>query len=254
MNQHQQNERTAGNASQAAVCNMLFSNISAFLRACEKSSEERRNQLYTPALIAQIVFLIKEFAESCKWDWNRISQHPQVTFPAFPDREALQTQENVSLAVFFIESSWFFFSVRREAFQMGACSPVRCWPDVLHGGSALWAIMELLLKLLAELAANSFCMIFWRGKKKVLLSFQRRSKTVRWTLSVFVLLITHFSKGCAVLFRRNLFFQMRRLKVGCSAAQVVRPRSGTWCAGKILLFDSSENICLPYLTSTHLSG
>lgn len=63
MNQHQQNERTAGNASQAAVCNMLFSNISAFLRACEKSSEERRNQLYTPALIAQIVFLIKEFAE-----------------------------------------------------------------------------------------------------------------------------------------------------------------------------------------------
>lgn len=49
---------------------------------------------------------------------------------------------------------------------MGACSPVRCWPDVLHGGSALWAIMELLLKLLAELAANSFCMILWRKKKK----------------------------------------------------------------------------------------
>lgn len=175
MNQHQQNERTAGNASQAAVCNMLFSNISAFLRACEKSSEERRNQLYTPALIAQIVFLIKEFAESCKWDWNRISQHPRVTFPAFPAREALQTQENVSLAVFFIESSWFFFSVRREAFQMGACSPVRCWPDVLHGGSALWAIMELLLKLLAELAANSFCMILWRGKK----SFTLLSKEVQ---------------------------------------------------------------------------
>lgn len=178
-----------------------------------KNLRQRRNQLYTPALIEQILF--------ANWGiYRELQVGLELDFPASPgdcfaNWEALQTQKYFFTCSFLQNTYWLFLSVRGQAFQTSAHFPVRYWPDILHDRNGLWAIMELLLYILAKLFTNSSCMVSW---KIVLLLFWRRCKNVKWTLSIFVLLIMYSSsKTCAVLYHGNLSFQINKFRVEYNA-------------------------------------
>lgn len=173
---------------------------------------EKKSVVYTSFNWTDIICQLRNLQRAASGTWTG--------FPSIPRWLFCQLGSSASTEVFFTcnflqNTYWLFLSVRGKAFQTSAHSPVRYWPDILHDGNGLWAIMELLLKILAKLFTNSFCVF---SCKIVLLLFWRRCKNVKRTLSVFVLLIFYSSsKNCAVLYHGNLSFQINKFRVEYNA-------------------------------------
>lgn len=186
---------------------------------------------------------IKEFPDSCKWDLNWFSQHPQVT--ALPVGK-LCKHRRISHLQFFTEYLLtFLVSQRSFPNQCTILSWPDIWPDILHGGNGLWNIMDLLLKILARLFTNSF---FVKNSFTPILKKVKKCKVnficLCFTFPVFKV----SSKTCAVLYHGNVSFQINKFtKWGVKLLLRIRPPPWTWHARKILVFDSSENISNWYL-------
>lgn len=196
---------------------------------------------------------IQDFTDSCKWDLNWISQHPQVTALSVGK---LCKHRSISHLQFFTEYLLAFFVSQRSSFpnQCTVLSWPDIWPDILHGGNGSWAIMDLLLKILAKLFTNSFLM---KNSFTPILK-----KVEKCKLNFICLCFTYpvskvSSKTCAVLYHGNVSFQINKFTVECKTAaqnQPFRPPSRTWRARKILMFDSSESISNWYLAGLQMGG
>lgn len=148
---------------------------------------------------------IKEFPDSCKWDLNWFSQHPQVT--ALPVGKLCKHRRISHLQFFTKYLLTFLVSQRSFPNQCTILSWPDIWPDILHGGNGLWNIMDLLLKILAKLFTNSF---FVRNSFTPILKKVKKCKVnfIRLCFTFPVFKVS--SKTCAVLYHGNVSFQINK--------------------------------------------